>query len=53
MPQVFKIAGYWVYFWSDEGKPRAYPRPYLKRKAIFKCHKNLDYEQGKMYPRTQ
>lgn len=21
MPQVFKIAGYWVYFWSDEGKP--------------------------------
>lgn len=22
MPQVFKIAGYWVYFWSDEGKPR-------------------------------
>ena len=22
MPQVFKIAGYWVYFGSDEGKPR-------------------------------
>lgn len=22
MPQIFKIAGYWVYFWSDEGKPR-------------------------------
>lgn len=22
MPQVFKIAGYWVYFWTDEGEPR-------------------------------
>lgn len=21
MPQVFKIGGYWVYFWSDENKP--------------------------------
>lgn len=21
MPQVFKIGPYWVYFWSNEGKP--------------------------------
>lgn len=21
MPQVFKIGAYWVYFWSQEGKP--------------------------------
>lgn len=21
MPQVFKIAGYWVYFWSNESEP--------------------------------
>lgn len=21
MPQVFKIGGYWIYFWSDESKP--------------------------------
>lgn len=21
MPQVFKIGGYWVYFWSDENGP--------------------------------
>ena len=21
MPQVFKIGAYWVYFWTDEGKP--------------------------------
>lgn len=21
MPQLFKIGGYWVYFWSDESKP--------------------------------
>lgn len=21
MPQVFKIGSYWVYFWSNEGKP--------------------------------
>ena len=21
MPQVFKIGSYWVYFWTDEGKP--------------------------------
>ena len=21
MPQVFKIAGYWVYFWSNESDP--------------------------------
>lgn len=21
MPQVFKIGGYWVYFWSDENEP--------------------------------
>ena len=21
MPQLFKIGGYWIYFWSDESKP--------------------------------
>ncbi len=21
MPQVFKIGGYWVYFWANEGEP--------------------------------
>ena len=21
MPQVFKIGSYWIYFWSNEGKP--------------------------------
>ncbi len=21
MPQIFKIGGYWVYFWSNEGNP--------------------------------
>ncbi len=21
MPQLFKIGGYWVFFWSDEGMP--------------------------------
>ncbi len=21
MPQVFKIGGYWVYFWTNEGEP--------------------------------
>ncbi len=21
MPQLFKIGSYWIYFWSDEGKP--------------------------------
>lgn len=21
MPQVFKIGGYWIYFWVNEGKP--------------------------------
>ena len=21
MPQVFKLGSYWVYFWTNEGKP--------------------------------
>lgn len=21
MPQIFKVGGYWVYFWSNEGTP--------------------------------
>lgn len=21
MPQIFKVGGYWVYFWSNEGRP--------------------------------
>ncbi len=21
MPQLFKIGSYWIYFWSDEGRP--------------------------------
>ena len=22
MPQIFRIGSYWVYFWSNEGKPQ-------------------------------
>ena len=49
MPQVFKIAGYTVYFWVNENNPldqstfillRALPSP--------NCYQNMDYKVRKM-----
>ena len=45
MPQVFKIGGYWVYFWANEGEPIepvhvhiAYGKPHLPIIIYFYCY---------------
>ncbi len=30
MPQVFKIGGYWVYFWTNENKPLELVRVHME-----------------------
>mgnify|MGYP000302612130 CR=1 FL=1 len=49
MPQVFKIAGYTVYFWVNENNPLEPVHVHIAKGVPSpKCYQNMDYKVRKM-----